>query len=183
MHLELRRVVPRAVASQRRPLPRQRGWDWTSCASRERTEHDQARRVPQRRSLRYKPHLEVHNNASLNVGLTSSEIIETLIRSAVDCGFPKPLKAVLVETNPRRPRLAPRHRRTCRTSISARQLAGDLRRGVDLDHPVGLGQAGDLHQGVSRVRLGEELLTQLDYRVQVAHVGHENGHLDHIREA
>ncbi len=40
------------------------------------------------------PQLEVHLNASLNVGLTPSEIVEALIHSAVYCGFPKALNAV-----------------------------------------------------------------------------------------
>lgn len=40
--------------------------------------------------------LEVHINASLNVGLTPVEIIEALIHSAVYCGFPKALNATYV---------------------------------------------------------------------------------------
>jgi 4-carboxymuconolactone decarboxylase len=40
------------------------------------------------------PQLEVHLNASLNVGLTPTEIVEALIHSAVYCGFPKALNAV-----------------------------------------------------------------------------------------
>lgn len=40
--------------------------------------------------------LEVHVNASLNVGLSTSEIVEALIHSAVYCGFPKALNAVFV---------------------------------------------------------------------------------------
>ena len=40
--------------------------------------------------------LEVHVGASLNVGLTPSEISEALIHSAVYCGFPKALNAVAV---------------------------------------------------------------------------------------
>ena len=42
------------------------------------------------------PQLEVHIGASLNVGLTPSEISEALIHSAVYCGFPKALNAVAV---------------------------------------------------------------------------------------
>lgn len=42
------------------------------------------------------PQLEVHVNASLNVGLSPTEIIEALIHSAVYCGFPKALNAVFV---------------------------------------------------------------------------------------
>ncbi|MEV4093953.1 carboxymuconolactone decarboxylase family protein [Streptosporangium saharense] len=39
------------------------------------------------------PQLEVHVNASLNVGLTPQQIIETLLHSAAYCGFPKALNA------------------------------------------------------------------------------------------
>ena len=39
------------------------------------------------------PQLEVHVNASLNVGLTPAEIVEALLHSAVYCGFPKALNA------------------------------------------------------------------------------------------
>jgi len=39
------------------------------------------------------PQLEVHVNASLNVGLTPEEIVEALLHSAVYCGFPKALNA------------------------------------------------------------------------------------------
>jgi 4-carboxymuconolactone decarboxylase len=42
------------------------------------------------------PQLEVHVNASLNVGLSPAEIVEALIHSAVYCGFPKALNAVFV---------------------------------------------------------------------------------------
>lgn len=42
------------------------------------------------------PQLEVHINASLNVGLTPTEIVEALIHSSVYCGFPKALNAVFV---------------------------------------------------------------------------------------
>lgn len=42
------------------------------------------------------PQLDVHVNASLNVGLSASEIVEALIHSAVYCGFPKALNAVFV---------------------------------------------------------------------------------------
>ncbi|MEV4532790.1 carboxymuconolactone decarboxylase family protein [Asanoa sp. NPDC049518] len=38
--------------------------------------------------------LEVHVNASLNVGLTPQEITETFLHSAVYCGFPRALNAV-----------------------------------------------------------------------------------------
>lgn len=37
--------------------------------------------------------LEVHVNASLNVGLTPTEIVEALLHSAVYCGFPRALNA------------------------------------------------------------------------------------------
>lgn len=40
--------------------------------------------------------LEVHVNASLNVGLTPEEIIEALLHSAVYCGMPKALNATFV---------------------------------------------------------------------------------------
>ena len=39
------------------------------------------------------PQLEVHVNASLNVGLTPAEIVEALLHSSVYCGFPKALNA------------------------------------------------------------------------------------------
>lgn len=42
------------------------------------------------------PQLEVHLNASLNVGLTPTEIVEALIHTAVYCGFPKALNAIFV---------------------------------------------------------------------------------------
>lgn len=42
------------------------------------------------------PQLDVHVNASLNVGLTPVEIVEALLHSAVYCGFPKALNATLV---------------------------------------------------------------------------------------
>jgi 4-carboxymuconolactone decarboxylase len=42
------------------------------------------------------PQLEVHINASLNVGLSPEEVVEALIHSAVYCGFPKALNAVFV---------------------------------------------------------------------------------------
>lgn len=37
--------------------------------------------------------LEVHVNASLNVGLSPSEIVEALLQSAMYCGFPRALNA------------------------------------------------------------------------------------------
>ncbi|MFB7127104.1 carboxymuconolactone decarboxylase family protein [Kitasatospora sp. NPDC056273] len=42
------------------------------------------------------PQLEVHVNASLNVGLTPQEIVEALLHSAGYCGFPKALNATFV---------------------------------------------------------------------------------------
>jgi 4-carboxymuconolactone decarboxylase len=42
------------------------------------------------------PQLEVHVNASLNVGLTPVEIVEAITHAAVYCGFPKALNAVFV---------------------------------------------------------------------------------------
>jgi len=42
------------------------------------------------------PQLEVHVNASLNVGLTPTEIVEALMHSAGYCGFPKALNATFV---------------------------------------------------------------------------------------
>lgn len=42
------------------------------------------------------PQLDVHVNAALNVGLTSQEIIEALLHSAVYCGFPRALNATFV---------------------------------------------------------------------------------------
>jgi 4-carboxymuconolactone decarboxylase len=40
------------------------------------------------------PQLEVHINTSLNVGLTPTEIVETLIHASAYCGFPKALNAI-----------------------------------------------------------------------------------------
>lgn len=40
--------------------------------------------------------LDVHINASLNVGLEPHEIVEALIHSAIYCGYPKALNAVTV---------------------------------------------------------------------------------------
>jgi 4-carboxymuconolactone decarboxylase len=42
------------------------------------------------------PQLDVHINASLNVGLTPDEIVEALLHSAVYCGMPKALNATFV---------------------------------------------------------------------------------------
>jgi 4-carboxymuconolactone decarboxylase len=42
------------------------------------------------------PQLDVHVNASLNVGLTPVEIVEALLHSSVYCGFPKALNATFV---------------------------------------------------------------------------------------
>ena len=42
------------------------------------------------------PQLEVHINASLNVGLTPEQIVEALLHSAVYCGFPRALNATFV---------------------------------------------------------------------------------------
>jgi 4-carboxymuconolactone decarboxylase len=42
------------------------------------------------------PQLEVHVNASLNVGLTPIEIVEAITHTAVYCGFPKALNAIFV---------------------------------------------------------------------------------------
>lgn len=39
------------------------------------------------------PQLDVHINASLNVGLTPQEIIEAFLHAAVYCGFPRALNA------------------------------------------------------------------------------------------
>lgn len=39
------------------------------------------------------PQLEVHINASLNVGLTPQQIVEAFLHSAVYCGFPRALNA------------------------------------------------------------------------------------------
>jgi 4-carboxymuconolactone decarboxylase len=40
------------------------------------------------------PQLEVHVDASLNVGLTPQQIIETFLQSSVYCGIPRALNAV-----------------------------------------------------------------------------------------
>ncbi|MER6396734.1 MULTISPECIES: carboxymuconolactone decarboxylase family protein [unclassified Kitasatospora] len=40
--------------------------------------------------------LDVHVNASLNVGLTPEEIVEALLHSAGYCGFPRALNATFV---------------------------------------------------------------------------------------
>ena len=42
------------------------------------------------------PQLDVHINASLNVGLTPEEIVEALLHAAVYCGMPKSLNATFV---------------------------------------------------------------------------------------
>ncbi len=42
------------------------------------------------------PQLEVHIGAALNVGLSTTEIVEALIHAAVYCGFPKSLNAMSV---------------------------------------------------------------------------------------
>ncbi|WP_329541059.1 carboxymuconolactone decarboxylase family protein [Streptomyces sp. NBC_01358] len=42
------------------------------------------------------PQLEVHINAALNVGLTTEEIVEALLHSAVYCGMPRALNATFV---------------------------------------------------------------------------------------
>jgi 4-carboxymuconolactone decarboxylase len=42
------------------------------------------------------PQLEIHVDASLNVGLEPWEIVEALLHSAVYCGFPKALNATAV---------------------------------------------------------------------------------------
>ncbi len=42
------------------------------------------------------PQLEVHINASLNVGLAPQQIIEALLHAAVYCGFPRALNATFV---------------------------------------------------------------------------------------
>jgi 4-carboxymuconolactone decarboxylase len=42
------------------------------------------------------PQLEVHINASLNVGLTPAQIIEAFLHASVYCGFPRALNAVFV---------------------------------------------------------------------------------------
>lgn len=39
------------------------------------------------------PQLEVHINAALNVGLTTEQIVEALLNSAVYCGFPRAVNA------------------------------------------------------------------------------------------
>jgi 4-carboxymuconolactone decarboxylase len=39
------------------------------------------------------PQLEVHVNASLNVGLTPQQIVEALLHSSASCGFPRALNA------------------------------------------------------------------------------------------
>jgi 4-carboxymuconolactone decarboxylase len=40
--------------------------------------------------------LDVHVNASLNVGLTPVEIVEAITHAAVYCGFPRALNAIFV---------------------------------------------------------------------------------------
>jgi len=42
------------------------------------------------------PQLDVHINASLNVGLTPAQIIEAFLHASVYCGFPRALNAVFV---------------------------------------------------------------------------------------
>ena len=43
------------------------------------------------------PQLDVHINAALNVGLTTDEIVEALLHSAVYCGMPKALNATFID--------------------------------------------------------------------------------------
>lgn len=40
--------------------------------------------------------LDVHINASLNVGLTPSEVVEALMHASPYCGFPRSLNAIFV---------------------------------------------------------------------------------------
>jgi 4-carboxymuconolactone decarboxylase len=47
-------------------------------------------------ALGTEPQLEVHINASLNVGLTPKEIVEVFLHSAGYCGFPRALNATFV---------------------------------------------------------------------------------------
>jgi 4-carboxymuconolactone decarboxylase len=42
------------------------------------------------------PQLDVHINAALNVGLTTDEIVEALLHSAVYCGMPKAVNATFI---------------------------------------------------------------------------------------
>ncbi|WP_432190016.1 carboxymuconolactone decarboxylase family protein, partial [Streptomyces sp. Tue6028] len=42
------------------------------------------------------PQLEVHVNASLNVGLSPEQIVEAMLHSVVYCGIPKAMNATLV---------------------------------------------------------------------------------------
>ncbi|MET3175843.1 UNVERIFIED_ORG: 4-carboxymuconolactone decarboxylase [Arthrobacter sp. UYCu721] len=42
------------------------------------------------------PQLDVHVNASLNVGLTPAQIVEAITHAAAYCGFPKALNAIVV---------------------------------------------------------------------------------------
>ncbi|MBQ9917519.1 MAG: carboxymuconolactone decarboxylase family protein [Microbacterium sp.] len=42
------------------------------------------------------PQLEVHVNASLNVGLTPEQIVEALLHASLYCGFPRALNATFV---------------------------------------------------------------------------------------
>jgi len=42
------------------------------------------------------PQLEVHVNASLNVGLTAQEIVEALLHASAYCGFPRAINATFV---------------------------------------------------------------------------------------
>jgi 4-carboxymuconolactone decarboxylase len=42
------------------------------------------------------PQLEVHVNASLNVGLSPDQIVEAMLHSAAYCGFPRALNATFV---------------------------------------------------------------------------------------
>ncbi|MGW1227754.1 carboxymuconolactone decarboxylase family protein [Streptomyces sp. NPDC001478] len=42
------------------------------------------------------PQLDVHINASLNVGLTPEEIVEALLQTSVYCGMPRALNATFV---------------------------------------------------------------------------------------
>src|SRR5690606_35861071 len=62
-------------------------------------------------------------------------------------------------------------------SVAPRAAHGD---GFDLEHQLGQCQRLYLDDAVRRVGRAEVTAAQLDYLVEMTHIGKENGHLDHI---
>jgi hypothetical protein len=94
------------------------------------------------------PQLDVHINASLNVGLTPVEIVEALLHVAVYCGMPKSLNATFVakrvfaerELLPVKPGSPTGAGAAARELDAVRHPAADepvMSRGVDIDRGSG----------------------------------------------